>query len=373
MKKNLLLVSLDTVRADVIYSWRFKEFESIRKDSTSFLNTISSSPLTPVSHATVFTWLQPFNHWVRHLFKETLKENVETLSMSFKKNGYTTAAIVSCPWMNSRYWFDKWFDSYDDEIPRLADWSDPLQTIDVEKRGTAIKRANIVSERAIDRLNKNNQNPFLLFLHFFDAHRPYEAPEKFWGENYYEEEIAFSLHYLNKVIDTLKSLWIYDDTSIICFSDHWEDLNWLYPNDKWWEKLWHPEEKWHGCLLYDQTQKVLLTIKDKKLPLWNTIENQVRLVDVFPTIMSLFDFQEKLDFDWVSLVDMVNNKERENLVWYSETFYPEEQKEFQNVSNKKSIRIDNKEKVIVHLNSDPIEIYDLVNDPNESNNRFKYL
>jgi arylsulfatase A-like enzyme len=126
-------------------------------------------------------------------------------------------------------------------------------------------------------------------------------------------------------------------------------------------------------LLYDQTQKVLLTIKDKKLPLWNTIENQVRLVDVFPTIMSLFDFQEKLDFDWVSLVDMVNNKERENLVWYSETFYPEEQKEFQNVSNKKSIRIDNKEKVIVHLNSDPIEIYDLVNDPNESNNRFKYL
>jgi hypothetical protein len=49
----------------------------------------------------------------------------------------------------------------------------------VEKRGTAIKRANIVSERAIDRLNKNNQNPFLLFLHFFDAHRPYEAPEKF--------------------------------------------------------------------------------------------------------------------------------------------------------------------------------------------------
>lgn len=371
MKKNLLLISLDTVRADVIYSWKFSGFENIRKDSISFLNTISSSPLTPVSHATVFTWLQPFNHWVRHLFKETLKKNTETLAMNFKKNGYNTAAIVSCPWMNSRYWFDKWFDSYDDEIPRLADGSDPLQTIDVEKRGTALKRANIVSERAIDRLEKNNQNPFFLFLHFFDAHWPYNAPEKFWGENYYEEEIAFSLHYLTKVIDRLKELWIYDDTSIICFSDHWEDLNWLYPNDKWWEKLWHPEEKWHGCLLYDQTQKVVLTLKDKKLPLWKNIENQVRLVDLMPTILDLFDFENHLKLDWVSLVEIINNKKNLDLVWYSETYYPEEQKEFKNILNKKSIRIDNKTKTIINIWSNNVEFYDIAKDPNEMNNIIK--
>lgn len=369
MKKNLLLISLDTVRADVAYSSKFKEFEDIRKDSISFLNTISSSPLTPVSHATVFTWLQPYNHGVRHLFKEQLNPTTSTLAEIFKNKWYSTGAIVSCPGMNKRYGFNKWFDHYDDEIPKLADGSDPLQTIDVEKRWTAIKRANIVSERAITRLDNNYQEPFFLFLHFFDAHRPYEAPENFWGENYYEEEISFSLHYLAKVIDRLKELWIYDSTSIVCFSDHWEDLNWLYLNDKWWEKLWHPEEKWHGCLLYDQTQKVLLTIKDKKLPLWKNIENQVRLVDIFPTIMSLFDFEENLSFDWVSLVNMVDDKERHDLVWYSETFYPEEQKEFQNITNKKSIRIENKEKVIVHLNSDQIEMYNLVSDPNELTNK----
>jgi len=369
MKKKLLLISLDTVRADVAYSWKFKEFENIRNDSVSFLNTISSSPLTPVSHTTVFTWLQPFNHWVRHLFREQINPDTKTIAEIFKDNGYNTNAIVSCPWMNSRYWFNKWFDSYDDEIPRLADGSDPLQTIDVEKRGTALKRANIVSERAIDRLEKNSHDPFFLFLHFFDAHRPYEAPEKFGWDNCYEEEIAFSLHYLDKVIKKLKDLWIYENTTIICFSDHWEDLNWLYANDKWWEKLWHPEEKWHGCLLYDQTQKVIFTIKDENLPRWENIENQVRLVDILPTILELFGFDYNNEYDWISLIKIIKREEVRDLLWYSETFYPEEQKEFQNIYNKKSVRINNKEKVIVHLNSDLLEIYDLVNDPNELRNQ----
>lgn len=370
MKKNLLLISLDTVRADVAYSWRFKEFEDIRKDSVSFLNTISSSPLTPVSHATVFTWLQPYNHGVRHLFKEQLNLTIPTLAEIFKNKWYSTGAIVSCPGMNKRYGFNKWFDHYDDEIPRLADGSDPLQTIDVEKRGTALKRANIVSERAITRLDNNYQEPFFLFLHFFDAHRPYEAPEKFWWENYYEEEIAFSLHYLAKVIDRLKDLWIYEDTIIICFSDHGEDLNWLYPNDKGWEKLWHPEEKWHGCLLYDQTQKVLLTIKDEKILKWKNIENQVRLVDLMPTVLDLFGLETKIKLDWVSLLEIVNAKNNLDLVWYSETYYPEEQKWFHWISNKKSIRVNNEIKTIFNLDSDNIEIYDLSKDPNESKNIF---
>lgn len=371
MKKNLLLISLDTVRADVIYSWRFPNFENIRKDSISFLNTISSSPLTPVSHATVFTGLQPYNHWLRHLFRENLNKKTETLANIFYNNWYNTAAIVSCPWMNNRYGFDKWFITYDDEIPRLADGSDPLQTIDVEKRWTALKRANIVSQRAIEWLETNHKENFFLFLHFFDAHRPYEAPEKFWWENYYEEEIAFSLHYLNQVIDRLKKLWIYDNTTIICFSDHWEDLNWLYPNDKWWAALWHPEEKWHWCLLYDQTQKVLLTIKDSMLDKkWINIDNQVRLVDLMPTVLELFNFKEKINLDWTSLINILNNSKL-NLMWYSETYYPEEQKGFPNINNKKSIRIENEFKTIFNLDSDNIEIYDLVKDPNESKNIFK--
>jgi arylsulfatase A-like enzyme len=176
---------------------------------------------------------------------------------------------------------------------------------------------------------------------------------------------------LNQVIDRLKKLWIYDNTTIICFSDHWEDLNWLYPNDKWWAALWHPEEKWHWCLLYDQTQKVLLTIKDSMLDKkWINIDNQVRLVDLMPTVLELFNFKEKINLDWTSLINILNNSKL-NLMWYSETYYPEEQKGFPNINNKKSIRIENEFKTIFNLDSDNIEIYDLVKDPNESKNIFK--
>ncbi len=376
MKKNLIFVSLDTVRADVAYSGKFEAIENLRSAGVTFLNTISSSPLTPVSHATVFTGLQPFNHGVRHLFKEKISENAPTLAGILKSEGYKTGAVVSCPGMNKWYGFSRGFDHYDDEIPLLADGSDPLQTVDVKKRGTALKRAEVVAERAIKWVSENKDaDPFFLFIHFFDAHWPYEAPQKFGGDNMYEEEVAYSDHYLGKFLKTMEEMNVLENTTIVCFSDHGEDLDGLYPNDKGGEKLGHPEELGHGCLLYDQTQKVILIIKDKTLPNNCDIPDQVRLVDVMPTTLKLLGIQKNISFDGVSLLPILSG-EKLNLPAYSETYYPEEQTvatggKFAEARNKKSIRIKNSEKIITHLNSDYIEIYDLKQDPNEIKNLLK--
>lgn len=377
MKKNLIFVSLDTVRADVAYSGKFEAIENLRSAGVTFLNTISSSPLTPVSHATVFTGLQPFNHGVRHLFREKISENVPTLAEILKSEGYKTGAIVSCPGMNKWYGFSRGFDHYNDEIPLLADGSDPLQTVDVKKRGTALKRAEVVAERAIKWVSENKDaDPFFLFIHFFDAHWPYEAPQKFGGDNMYEEEVAYSDHYLGKFLKTMEEMNVLENTTIVCFSDHGEDLDGLYPNDKGGEKLGHPEELGHGCLLYDQTQKVILIIKDKSLPKNCDIPDQVRLVDVMPTTLALLGLQKNdIRFDGVSLLPIING-EKMNLPAYSETYYPEEQTastggKFSDARNKKSIRIKNSEKIITHLDDDLIEVYDLKYDPNEMKNLFK--
>ncbi len=368
--KNLLLISLDTLRADVAYSGKFKNINSLRKNGVTFLNSISSSPLTPVSHSTIFTWLQPFNHWVRHLFKEQIRDDVITLAERLKDNNYETGAIVSCPGMNKWYWFSRWFNHYDDEIPKLADGTDPLLTIDVKKRWTALKRANIVSDRAFHWLDTNysKDKPYFLFIHFFDAHWPYEAPEVFWGDNAYEEEVAFADHYLWVFLEKAKERWYLDNTTILCFSDHWEDLDWLYPNDKGWAKLWHPEEYGHGTLLYDQTQKTVLIISDEHLPTNTTLKNQVRLVDITPTVLDLLWINSNTSFDWTSLLPIINGSLDIDLPWYSETFYPEEQKEFPNIKNKKSLRLNNASKTIFNLDSDLMELYDLSSDPNEIKN-----
>lgn len=374
--KNLILVSLDTVRADVAYSGKFKAVEKLRKEGVTFLNTISSSPFTPTSHATVFTGLHPYNHKIRHLFKEKLSTSAKTLAQILKYAGYTTGAIVSCPGMKRWYGFSRGFDHYDDEIPKLADGSDPLLTVDVKKRGTALKRANIVVEKATNWIKKNKNEKFFLFMHFFDAHWPYEAPEKYGGDNPYEEEIAFSDHYLSIFFDSLKKEGLFDNASLVIFSDHGEDLEGLYPNDKGGKKLGHPEEFGHGCLLYEQTQKSVFIIKDNQLPKNINIKQQVRLVDVYPTILELFHLEyAKNIIDGVSLLPIITNNTDLNLLGYSETFYPEEQTQstgkFSYAKNKIAFRIGNKHKIIFHLNSTDLEVYDLEKDPNELHNLYE--
>lgn len=375
--KNLILVSLDTVRADVAYSGKFKTIEKLRKEGVTFLNSISSSPFTPVSHATVFTGLQPYNHKIRHLFKEKLSLRAKTLAQTLKNAGYTTGAIISCPGMKKWYGFSRGFDHYNDEIPKLADGSDPLLTVDVKKRGTVLKRANLVVEKAYDWIKDKKNKKYFLFIHFFDAHWPYEAPEKYGGDNAYEEEVSFSDHYLGMFFDSLKKDGLLDNTSIIVFSDHGEDLEGLYLNDKGGKKLGHPEEFGHGCLLYDQTQKTVLILRDKMLPVGINIEQQVRLVDIFPTALDLLNIKITNDIDGISLLPIIKSNANLNLIGYSETFYPEEQSQatgkFENTKNKISLRFANKYKYIFHLNSDQIELYDLERDGNERKNLYKSL
>lgn len=375
MKKNLLFVSYDSVRADVAYSGQFPTLNRLRREGVSFLNSISSSPLTPVSHATVMTGLQPYNHGVRHLFREKIKPGIKNLAQIMKANGYQTGAIVSCPGMNKWYGHSRGFDHYDDEIPLLPDGSDPLLTVDVKLRGSALKRADIVVERAGEWLNRNKKKPFFLFLHFFDSHWPYEAPEKFGGKNAYEEEVAFNDHYFGLFVEHLKEEKLWHKTTVVCFSDHGEDLAGWYKNDKGGKKLGHPEESGHGCLLYDQTQKTIFVIKDKDLPKGTNIEQQVRLVDIVPTALDLMGINYiKNAFDGVSLIPAIRQKRQLSLAGYSETFYPEEQAatgKFKKAKNLKAIRINNEYKIIWQLGGDLMEIYDLKSDGNEEKNLWR--
>lgn len=368
---NVILISLDTVRADIGYSGQFPGIEWHRNHGVSFLNAISAAPLTPVSHATVLTGLLPTNHGVRHLFREKLKQGVPTLARLFRAQGYQTGAVVSCAGLNSWYGFASGFSYYDDEIPRLADGTDPLQTVDVRLRGTALKRAPLVVDRGLAWLKLHLENPFFLFLHFFDAHWPYEAPEKFGGHNPYEEEVAYSDTYLSRFIQEAEQLGALKNTLIVLFSDHGEDLAGWYPNDKGGE-MGHPEEDGHGSLLYDTTQRVLLIFVVPEYLGGREITEQVRLQDIAPTIVDLCNLPKAdVAFDGISLSSAIrSDTPLPNLLGYSETFYPEERIETSNGADsgeaKKAFRIANRYKIILNLASETFEFYDLIKDPDET-------
>lgn len=366
MRRNLLLVSLDTLRADVAYGGQLRHLTPLAASGTAFLNTIAAAPLTPVSHASVFTALYPHEHGLRHLLRERLTTPKPTLAELMARAGYDTGAIVACPGLNHWYGMHRGFAHYDDEVPRLADGRDPLKVGDVKIRGTALKRAPIVVERALQWLEPRRHKPFFLFAHFFDTHWPYEAPELYGppDANPYEQEAHFVDHHLARLMDAVRGWGLLDNTLVIVFSDHGEDLAGWYPNDHGGAALGHPEENGHGCLLHDATQRVPLFLIGDGIPSGVRIDEQVRLVDIMPSALDLLNVPDAAERAGESLTPFFRG-ERRHRVAYSETYYPEEQTLVPGLGPLHAVRYENRFKAIVDVRTGTLTAYDLVNDPNE--------
>lgn len=372
--RNVVFVSYDCARADVTYAAGLRGVERLRARGTTFRNAVSSCPLTPVSHATIFTGVQPYHHGVRHLFKEQIRAGTPTVAALLGQQGFTTSAVVSCAGLNKWYGFDRGFDVYDDEIPRLADGTDPLLTVDVELRGTALKRAPLVVERSRRSIEQRDHAPFFHFMHFFDAHWPYAPPDippGAAGKNGYEQELAYVDGHFATWLDWMEESGRIDDTLIVLFGDHGEDLAGWYPNDRGGDQGEFPEEKGHGALLYDTTLMVPLIFSHPSLAR-REVTDQVALVDVAATCFDLLGMPPLGVTDGVSLARTVlESAAVPEVPAYSETFYPEEIGDSESPYRpraKKSVRIANRHKVIHHLQSDVVEIYDLEHDPLERSN-----
>lgn len=370
-RRNLVYISLDTLRADVAYDGTMKSFTELCSLGTVFRSTVASAPLTPVSHASILTGVQPFRHGVRHLFKEQLDGSIPTIAELAAAEGYRTGAVVSCPGMNSWYGLGAGFEHYDDEIPPLPDGTDALQTVDVEQRGRAMKRAPDVVDRGLEWLARHRDETFFLFLHFFDTHWPYESPERYGPEgiNPYEEEAHYADHHVGRFIEALREMGLLDDTLVVVFSDHGEDLAGWYENDHAGEERGHPEEKGHGCLLFDATLMVPMVFVGAGLvPEGRVVDTQVRLIDLHPTVVELLGLKDHHERCGKSLSGFFRGEE-EHRPAYAETFYPEELAEneprFAELGPLTGVRLDNRYKVITDLGTGSVEVYDLREDPSE--------
>ncbi len=378
--KSYLLISLDAVRADVAYSGKFPTLERLRSEGVQFSKVVSSSPLTPVSHASILSGLHPYHHGIRHLFREALADQVVTLAEHFARAGYACGAIVSCPGMNSWYGFHRGFAHYDDEIPRLPDGSNPLLSTDVALRGLAAKRADQVVDRALSWLGQQGEIPIFIFLHFFDAHWLYAAPEPFgsrFRDRPYEGEVAFMDAQLGRLRQGLINLGLERSFTWIVTADHGEDLEGIYANDHGGKQFGNPHERGHGCLLYGATQYVPLILFQPESNFSGLeITKQVRSIDIAPTLLDLAGLEYLTQFDGISLLPYLEGQGR-NLPAYSETFYPEEYqgskppgKSLRPLRSLRLVLGGAEVAVIWGLGDDSLEIYDLKNDPLERNNLF---
>jgi arylsulfatase A-like enzyme/Tfp pilus assembly protein PilF len=273
---NVVLITLDTTRADRMDFLGSKRgltpnLDLLAKDGVVFTRAFSNVPLTPPSHATILTGTYPqFNHVDD--FGSRLSKDIPYLPEILHTRGYRTAAFVSSiildPIQGSAPGFDRGFDLYDAGFHRRRPGEDRYKSIE--------RRADEVVARAETWLEKRRPGPFFLWLHFYDAHDPYDPPEPFkteYAEAPYNGEIAYTDSAVGKFLAYLRSKGLYSGTMISVMADHGESLG-------------DHGETAHGVFLYDATIHVPLVIK---LPgnrsSGKRVESRAALVDVTPTIL----------------------------------------------------------------------------------------
>src|SRR5437879_1018932 len=312
---NIVFITVDTTRADRMgflgnTHGLTPNLDLLARQGVVFERAYSQAPLTPVSHATIFTGTYPQFHTVTD-FGHPLPALLPYLPEILKKSGYHTAAFIGSlildPKASMSPGFDRGFDFFDAgfRVKRDRD-ENRYQTIE--------RRAGDVVGHAITWLNKNRQPPFFLWVHLYDPHAPYDPPAPYDKrfKDPYEGEIAYADASLGKLFHFVRQQGCYERTLVVMMSDHGESLG-------------AHGESMHGIFLYDETIQVPLVFKlPGELLARRRVTSRVRLVDVAPTLLNMLSLPLPPTFQGESLVPVMKGiqKGADDLPAYAETDYP---------------------------------------------------
>ncbi|HUP50180.1 MAG TPA: sulfatase-like hydrolase/transferase [Thermoanaerobaculia bacterium] len=351
---NVLLVTLDTTRADHIGAYgypgaRTPNIDALAREGVLFEHCITPSAYTLPSHASIMTGLYPPAHGVRLNGDAALGDSQTTLAERLSADGYRTGAFVGAFVLDGRWGLRQGFDHYDDHF-QLG----PDQRLDLAR---VQRPANQVVDAALQWLDEDRSKPFFAWLHFYDPHTPYEPPEPFKsqfagrGPNaMYDGEIAFADSQVGRLLAWLREKGLAENTIVIVTSDHGEGLG------------SHGESE-HGYYIYDYAVRVPLIIRGAGMAPAR-VTRQVRTIDLFPTILDLVSIGESAKVEGESLLPLITGsepKERTRYA-YSESMATRLQYGW---SALYSVRT-NAHKYIAAPRS---ELYDLRDDPGETRNR----
>ncbi len=310
---NLLLVTIDTVRADHLGCYGYKRIQTpyidlLASEGVRFKTAVAQVPLTLPSHCTILTGTYPAYHGVRDNVGYRLSESKTTLAKILKGQGYQTAAFIGAFVLNSKFGLSQGFDEYDDRIAGSSRSGLVVNLNSVERP------AGEVITHALGWLDARTGSRFFMWIHLYDPHDPYEPPSPYanrYKDRPYDGEIAYADHELGRLLEFLKQRKLYESTVIVLVSDHGESFG--------------EHEEWtHGYFIYDTTLLVPLIIKpiDKGLA-GRTVTEQVSLVDVAPTVLQLLGLERTADLQGRGLLElMLGQHSSRSEPAYCESYYP---------------------------------------------------
>ena len=329
-RPNVLLISLDTLRADhlSLYGYAHETSPKIdawaREQAVTFERAVAPSPWTLPSHVSMFTGLDALTHGVNYL-STSMSPELPSLTGLLHDAGYHTAAVTGGGFVSPGYGLERGFD-------RFRWWS----------RGAGdAGELDAHVETALEWLEELSDRPFFLFFHTYEVHSPFHRREPFFTafgghpENLaanslsaradslaeaqgfkhrhrlfwdgdepatavesatlaalYDAGVAYVDAAVGRLLEGLRRLDLEADTLVVLTSDHGESLG-------------EHGQISHGNLYDDNLLVPLVISYPRQFPDARRVERQVRLIDLVPTVLDVAGVEAPPDLDGVSLLPLM--------------------------------------------------------------------
>jgi arylsulfatase A-like enzyme/tetratricopeptide (TPR) repeat protein len=308
---NLVIITLDTTRADHLAAYGSKDVETpaldrLAREGVLFEQAMTSAPLTLPAHSTIFTSRFPPEHGVRDNGGFFLGPEQTTLAEMLGPLGFKTGGFIAAYVLDGKWGIAQGFETYFDDFDRAKMRGKSL--------GEIQRPANEVVDKALPWMDSVKDQPFFAWLHFYDPHTPYAPPEpyrtKYKGRPY-KGEVAFTDSQVGRVVEFLESRGLLEKTVIAVLGDHGESLG-----D-------HGEDA-HGFFIYEAVTRVPFIIRAPVASArGRRVADPVRTVDLLPTALELMSLPPAQQIEGKSLVPLMTGAAVElGLEGYAESMYP---------------------------------------------------
>jgi len=278
-RRNVILISLDTLRADRVgvygsYRPTTPILDALATESAVLTNAWAPWPETSGSHMSLFTSRYPSEHGVKG-FVSAPAATIELLAERLRRDGYLTRAFTEDGGVWANAGFARGFSAYGER-----------RSPDFVYRGEA---AGTFSD-AIAWLETHAARTFFLFVHTYEVHAPYAPPPDYktlfseippresgrLGSEAlaYDRETRHVDHQVGRLLDALRRLKLDRRSIVIITSDHGEEFG-------------EHGSRGHGRSLHREVLHIPLVVWAPGLIPHARLALPASLLDIAPTVLAL--------------------------------------------------------------------------------------
>lgn len=346
---NILLISIDTLRADRLGSYGYRAAQTPALDELAarglrFTMASTVTPLTLPAHTSLLTGLFPTRHGVRDNGGFYLAADFVTLAESLQQSGYRTGAFVSSFVLDSRWGLDQGFETYFDDFDLSR--SGQMGMDDIQRQAAS------VVDQVVDWFSRADGRPFFAWVHLYDPHTPYESPEPYRSSfpatvpGAYDAEIAYTDAQVGRLLKRLDEVHMRERTVVVVVGDHGESLG-------------EHGEQTHGFFIYESTIRIPLIVSGPGIAP-GVVSTPARIVDVAPTLLNVASVRAPSDVQGKDLRAALPASQDDSL--YAESFYPRHHygwSDLRSISDGRFKYIEAPRPELYDLHTDPGEMRDL--------------